>query len=132
MMVPPALVLVVDDYAIVREALAQSLTASGFRVLKATSGEEAIAIACEMHPELILLDVQMPDMDGFETARRLHAQRETSTIPILFLTGEATDLDFMKEGFDLGADDYLTKGKSTREIVLRIEHAILRHRREHS
>ncbi len=129
-MEPTAVVLIVDDYAIVREALAQSLAAGGFSVLKAGDGEEAVRIAREQHPECILLDVHMPGMDGFETAKRLRETKETAGIPILFLTGEAKDVDHMKEGFDLGAEDYLTKGQSTREIIIRVEHAILRHRQQ--
>ncbi len=102
------------------------------RILKASNGEEAIALAKEHHPDIILLDVKMPGLTGFETARILQGDQQTSSIPILFLTGEAKDVTSMEEGFDIGADDYLTKGQSTREILLRISHTIRRHRQSHS
>ncbi len=123
-------ILVVDDDAMVREALGQSIEVRGnYKVLRAASGEEAIPIAREQHPDLILLDVQMQGIDGFETARRLQQDDSTKSIPLLFLTGEAKDINFMKEAFDIGAEDYLTKGLSTKEILLRIEHTIKRHKR---
>jgi CheY-like chemotaxis protein len=132
MMSASALILVVDDDKVVRETLAHSLIKAEYRILKAASGEEALALAKEHHPDLILLDVKMPGLSGFETARILQRDERTSRIPILFLTGEAMDITSMEEGFEIGAVDYLTKGKSTREILLRINHAIRRNRQSHS
>ena len=128
----PTLILIVDDDQAVRETLAHSLVNAEYQILKAANGKEAITLAKEHHPDLILLDVKMPGLTGFETARILQGDQQTSSIPILFLTGEAKDVTSMEEGFDIGADDYLTKGQSTREILLRISHTIRRHRQSHS
>ncbi len=123
----PMLVLVVDDEKAVRETLAYSLENAGYNVLKAVNGEEAITIAQNRQPDIILLDVKMPGLTGFETARILRTDEKTKSIPILFLTGEAKDVASMETGFEIGADDYLTKAQSTKEIMLRIEHAIRRY-----
>jgi len=123
------LILIVDDDKAVRETLAHSLTNAEYRILKAANGREAIDLATEQHPDLILLDVLMPGLSGFETARILHADPRTNTIPILFLTGEAKDITSMEVGFEIGADDYMTKSQSTKEILLRINHAIRMHQK---
>ncbi len=128
----PALILIVDDDKAVRETLAHSLVNAEYQIIKAASGEEAITLAKERHPDLILLDVKMPGLTGFETARILQGDEQTKSIPILFLTGEAKDITSIEEGFKIGADDYLTKGQSTREILLRINHTIRQHRQSHS
>ena len=124
-----ALILIVDDDKAVRETLAHSLTHAEYRILKAANGREAIDLATEQHPDLILLDVLMPGISGFETARILHADPRTATIPILFLTEEAKDITSMEVGFEIGADDYMTKSQSTKEILLRIHHAIRMHQK---
>ncbi len=126
-MAEKAVILVVDDDRVLRETFAYSLELAGYRVLKASSGAEGIGIAQSQHPDLILLDVQMPAMNGFETATTLQADKSTSDIPILFLTGEARDSASIEKGFRIGADDYLTKGQSTKEILLRIERTLKRH-----
>jgi len=128
----PALILIVDDDKAVRETLAHSLVTAEYQIIKAASGEEAITLAKERHPDLILLDVIMPGLTGFETARILQGDEKTKSIPILFLTGEAKDIASIEEGYEIGADDYLTKGQSTREILLRINHTIRQHRQSHS
>ncbi len=127
-----ALILIVDDDEALRETLAHSLIDAGYRVLKAKSGDEAVALAGEFHPDLILLDVMMPGLSGFETARIIRNNPPTTSIPILFLSGEARDVSSIEEGFKLGADDYMTKGQSTKEILLRINRTIQRNRQSHS
>jgi DNA-binding response OmpR family regulator len=123
----PALILIVDDDKAIRETLAHSLSNAEYRVLKAASGKEAIDLTLEHNPDLILLDVMMPGLTGFETARIIHDDPHMSMIPILFLTGEAKDISSMEVGFEIGADDYMTKSQSTKEILLRINHALRRH-----
>ena len=125
-----AIILVVDDDRVLRETFSYSLENAGYKVLKASSGQEAIGIAKNQHPDLILLDVLMPLMNGFETAEALQHDKETEGIPILFLTGEARDSASVEKGFKIGADDYLTKGQSTKEILLRIERTLKRRNRE--
>ncbi len=124
-----AVILVVDDDRVLRETFSYSLENAGYKVIKASSGQEAIGIVKKQHPDLILLDVQMPLMNGFETAEVLQRDEETSEIPILFLTGEARDSASVEKGFKIGADDYLTKGQSTKEILLRIERTLNRRNR---
>jgi two-component system OmpR family response regulator len=112
--------LVVDDEATVRELLAATLRFAGFRVTSAATAGEAIASAGEDPPDLVLLDVMLPDMDGFEVVRRL---RETRT-PVMFLTARDRPADKVA-GLSLGADDYVTKPFDLEELIARIR-AILR------
>ncbi|MGD8814801.1 MAG: response regulator transcription factor [Anaerolineales bacterium] len=118
-------ILVVDDSSSVRTLLQDYLQEQGFRVRMASNGEEALYMAREMKPDLILLDIMMPEMDGFEFMRAYRKERET---PIILLTArlEATD---KVVGLELGADDYVTKPFNMRELVARIR-AVLR-RTEH-
>jgi two-component system OmpR family response regulator len=111
---------VVDDEATVRELLAATLRFAGFRVTSAATAGEAIASAAEDPPDLVLLDVMLPDMDGFEVVRRL---RETRT-PVMFLTARDRPADKVA-GLSLGADDYVTKPFDLEELIARIR-AILR------
>ena len=114
------LLLVVDDEATVRELLAATLRFAGFRVTSAATAAEAIAAAGENPPDLVLLDVVLPDMDGFEVIRRL---RETRT-PVVFLTARDRQADKVT-GLSLGADDYVTKPFDLEELIARIR-AVLR------
>ena len=114
-------ILVVDDSSSVRTLLRDYLQEQGFRVRMASNGEEALFVAQEMKPDLILLDIMMPEMDGFEFMRTYRKEHET---PIILLTArlEATD---KVVGLELGADDYVTKPFNMRELVARIR-AVLR------
>jgi len=114
-------VLVVDDESRMVEFIAMNLELEGFRVVRAANGSEALEKASKEHPDLILLDIMMPEMDGFETLQGL---RETSSVPVIFLTAKSEEVDRIK-GLDLGADDYITKPFSPRELVSRIR-AVLR------
>ncbi|HEX9027715.1 MAG TPA: response regulator, partial [Anaerolineales bacterium] len=98
-------ILIVDDDPALSEILALKLTPSGFKVLTANTGREALKKAYENKPDLIVLDVMMPEMDGWETCQRL---RELSDVPILMLTAKASEEDVVR-GFQLGADDYVKK-----------------------
>ncbi len=117
----PPRVLVVDDEPSIVDAVATSLRYEGFEVLEATTGREALHLARTSDPALIILDVMLPDLNGFEVARTLRRERERA--PILFLTAKDA-LDNKVEGFTAGADDYVTKPFSLAELILRV-HAIL-------
>ncbi|MDM8001146.1 MAG: response regulator transcription factor [Dehalococcoidia bacterium] len=114
-------VLVVDDEPRMVEFIAMNLELEGFRVVRAASGPEALEKVSKEHPDLVLLDIMMPEMDGFET---LEGLRETSSVPVIFLTAKNEEVDRIK-GLDLGADDYITKPFSPRELASRIR-AVLR------
>ena len=114
-------VLVVDDESRMVEFIAMNLELEGFRVVRAANGSEALEKASREHPDLVLLDIMMPEMDGFETLAGL---RETSSVPVIFLTAKSEEVDRIR-GLDLGADDYITKPFSPRELVSRIR-AVLR------
>ena len=118
----PTRILVVDDEASITELLAMALRYEGFEPDVARNGVEALAKANSFHPSLIVLDIMMPDIDGFEVARRLRAER--STVPILFLTARDAAQDKVR-GLTIGGDDYVTKPFSVEELVARIR-AILR------
>jgi len=115
-------VLVVDDEHSIVDAVATALGYEGFTVSTAMSGRAAVASAQEAEYDLIVLDVMLPDLDGFEVARRL--REDGIDTPILFLTAR-TDLDDKARAFAAGADDYVTKPFSLAEIVMRA-HAIVR------
>ena len=114
-------VLVVDDESRMVEFIAMNLELEGFRVVRAANGSEALEKASKEHPDLVLLDIMMPEMDGFETLEEL---RETTSVPVIFLTAKSEEVDRIK-GLDLGADDYIAKPFSPRELVSRIR-AVLR------
>jgi DNA-binding response OmpR family regulator len=117
-----ATVLVVEDERKLREFIRTYLERDGFTVLSTGSGAEAITLAAEAAPDLVVLDLGLPDVPGETVAREL---RETGTkTPILMLTAKSTEEDRIR-GLELGADDYVTKPFSPRELVLRVQ-AILR------
>jgi two-component system KDP operon response regulator KdpE len=115
------LILIVDDEARMRRFMQMNLDLEGYRVIEASNGLEAIDRVREDLPDLVLLDVMMPEMDGFEA---LHIIRETSTVPVIILTVRDDEEDKVK-GLELGADDYVTKPFSHRELASRIK-AVLR------
>ncbi len=118
-------VLVVDDEASILDAVATALRYEGFRVIEAGTGRSGLVAAQQELPDLIVLDVMLPDLDGFAVARRLRV--DGLSMPILFLTARDT-LDDKREGFGSGADDYVTKPFSLAELVLRVR-AILQRAR---
>lgn len=118
----PAQILVVDDEHSIVDAVATALRYEGFEVTEARSGRDAVSAAQETAFDLIVLDVMMPDLDGFEVATRLRT--DGLETPILFLTAR-TSLDDKAQAFGLGADDFVTKPFSLAEIVMRVR-AILR------
>ena len=118
-------VLVVDDEPIVLEVLTRYLTREGFGVDTAGDGEEALATFEANHPDLVLLDLMLPRIDGLEVFRRIRARNSTAVI-MLSAKGEETD---RVVGLELGADDYITKPFSPREVVARVR-AVLRRAHE--
>jgi two-component system alkaline phosphatase synthesis response regulator PhoP len=117
-------ILVVDDEESIRDMLTRFLTAEGFAVETAGDGAAALAAARRLQPDLVVLDVMLPGMDGFEILRRL---RESSQVYVLMLTARAEEMDKVV-GLTVGADDYLTKPFSPRELVARVK-ALLRRQR---
>ncbi|MDQ1664860.1 MAG: two-component system, OmpR family, response regulator [Actinomycetota bacterium] len=119
---PEARLLVVDDEPNILELLATSLRFAGFEVTTATNGREALTAARKTRPDLVVLDVMMPDMDGFAVVRRMRG--EGATVPVLFLTARDATEDKVA-GLTVGGDDYVTKPFSLEEIIARIR-AVLR------
>lgn len=115
------LILVVDDEEHIRELVRLYLEKDGYTVAVAADGEEAVQKAKQLHPQLIILDIMLPKLDGWDVCREV---RKFSEIPIIMLTAKGEEFDKVL-GLELGADDYLTKPFSPRELVARVK-AILR------
>ena len=116
------LILVIEDEAPIVEILKFNLTKSGYRVLTAFDGEEGYRLALSEKPDLILLDVMLPKMDGFEVCKKV---REKQSTPIIMLTARDEEVDKVL-GLELGADDYCTKPFSVRELMARVKANIRR------
>jgi DNA-binding NtrC family response regulator len=113
-------ILIVDDFQPNRLVLRGALRAAGYRVLQAENGQEALRVAHDERPDLILLDVMMPGMDGFETCRRLKADEVTRAIPVVFTTSRDESKSVV-EGFRAGGADYISKPFSNEELLVRID-----------
>lgn len=118
---PGSKVLVVEDEPVLLETLEYNLTRQGYQVYTASDGPAAVQVARQERPDLILLDVMLPGLDGFEVCRIL---RQEMNVPILMLTARAEEIDKVV-GLEVGADDYLTKPFSMRELLARVK-ALLR------
>lgn len=114
-------ILVVDDEPRISEAVAMNLELEGYQVLCADNGREALRKITGELPDLVILDVMMPDIDGFETLRMI---REISNVPVIMLTVKGGETDKVR-GLELGADDYVTKPFSPKELVSRVK-AVMR------
>jgi two-component system OmpR family response regulator len=123
---PGARLLVVDDEPNIVELLSVSLRFAGFEVASAMTGRDAVAQARQFRPDLVLLDVMLPDVDGFDVLRRLRG--EGTRVPVLFLTARDATEDKIT-GLTLGGDDYVTKPFSLEEVIARIR-AVLRRAQE--
>ncbi len=121
-------ILVVDDEPALCEIVAYNLQTAGYDTHICHSGEETIAALNENQYDLVLLDVMMGDMSGFDVAKKMRANDDMKKIPIIFLTAKDTEYDVLK-GFDLGADDYISKPFRVKEVIARCQ-AVLR-RYEH-
>ena len=113
-------VLIVDDAVQNIQVIGTLLRESGRRIHIAQSGMRALDLVPKINPDLILLDIMMPELDGFETCRRLKADAATHDIPVIFLTAKAAVEDIVK-GFELGAVDYITKPFSSAEVLTRVD-----------
>lgn len=118
------MVLAIDDSTMVLDLVESLLGEAGFRVARATSGAEGLRVARELEPDVILLDVQMPDSDGWDVCRALKGDAGTAPIPVLFMTGERTGPEDVVRGLELGAVDYITKPFHGRVLVQRVTTAL--------
>ena len=116
-------ILVVDDEVYILHILDFSLGAEGFDVITANNGELAVAKAKQERPNLIVLDIMMPVLDGYETLKRLKADPDTKDIPVILLTAKGRDVD-KRLGFEVGATDYIVKPFSPSRLIERIEEII--------
>lgn len=119
------LVLVVEDDEDILELLTFNLEAAGYQTASATDGYEGLQLARRKSPDLIVLDIMMPGMDGFEVCKELKRKSETADIPVIMLTARTEEVDRIV-GLELGADDYVVKPFSPREIILRIKAVLKR------
>lgn len=110
-------ILVVDDEESIVKIIEYNLKKEGYEVLSACDGEEGYRLAYEKKPDLILLDIMMPKMDGYEVCKKV---REKSNVPIIMLTARAEEVDKVV-GLELGADDYVTKPFGNRELMARVK-----------
>ena len=120
-------ILIVDDEPEAVELVEFNLRQAGFATLSAGAGNEALEKARTQLPDLIVLDLMLPELDGLEVCKLLRRHQTTARIPILMLTARATEIDRVL-GLELGADDYLTKPFSPRELILRIKNILGRNR----
>ncbi len=114
-------ILVVDDKASVRDLLGEYLAEQGYRIVEAENGRAALVMVKQENPDLILLDVMMPQMDGYQFIGRI---RRSSNVPIIMVTAKRAEQDVVR-GFELGADDYIIKPFRMRELLMRLR-AVLR------
>lgn len=121
----PKKILVVDDEKDIVEMVKYNLEREGYTVLTARNGKRAIEQAQEKKPDLILLDIMMPEMDGWEVCKQLMKDENTSTTPVIFLTAKDSEVDEVV-GLELGADDYIVKPISIRKLIARIKTALRR------
>jgi DNA-binding response OmpR family regulator len=112
-------VLVADDELDLCELVTYRLTRSGYDVVQAHDGEQALQLALEQPPDLAVLDIMMPKLDGYELTRKLRVDERTRTMPIILLTALAQDAD-VAHGFEAGADDYIRKPFNPDELLARV------------
>ena len=119
-------ILIIEDSPTNIQVIGQILKKENFKIAIATNGKEGLQMALNLKPNLILLDIMMPEMDGFEVCRRLKKYDATKSIPVIFLTARGNSDDIVT-GFELGAVDYITKSFNSHELLARINtHITLR------
>ncbi len=118
-------VLVVEDDSDVRELIARKLAQAGFEVHTREDGQAGLEATSEVAPDIVLLDVMMPRLDGIEVCRRMRAKPSTASVPVIMLTAKAQEAD-VDRGFGVGADDYITKPFSPRELLNRVQAVLAR------
>ena len=122
-------ILIVEDEANIRQLVRYNLEKEGFQVMEAADGLQGLRTAQKEKPDLVLLDLMLPGMDGLEVCRTLKGAPATSALPIIMLTAKAEDVDKII-GLELGADDYMTKPFSPRELTARIKAVLRRSQKE--
>src|SRR5512144_383903 len=122
-------VLIIDDEHIARAGLEALLAGEGYRLEFATNGQEGLAMAAELVPDVILLDIMMPDMDGYEVCRRLRDTPKLRAIPIIIISA-LSDKESLVRGLDAGGDEFLSKPVTGLELRARVR-SMLRIRRQH-
>lgn len=118
-------ILIVEDDLDVAEMLNAYFRVQGYEVFTVNWGEDGVRAAQTVLPDLIILDIRLPDIDGYEVARRVRSDRRTNEIPIIFLTEKRERIDRL-QGFEVGADDYITKPFDVQELRLRVRNALKR------
>ena len=118
-------ILIIEDDLDVAEMLNAYFRAQGYDVFTVNWGEDGVRSCQTIHPDLVILDIRLPDIDGYEVARRLRGDRRSAEIPIIFLT-EKRDRSDRLQGLELGADDYITKPFDVQELRLRVRNALKR------
>ncbi|WKZ34157.1 MAG: response regulator [Anaerolineales bacterium] len=118
-------ILIIEDDLDVAEMLNAYFSVQGYEVFTVNWGEDGVRSSQQFHPDLVILDIRLPDIDGYEVARRLRADRRTVDIPIIFLT-EKRDRSDRLQGLEIGADDYITKPFDVQELRLRVQNALKR------
>ena len=124
-------VLIVEDEANIRQLVRYNLEKEGFQVMEAADGLQGLRTAQKEKPDLVLLDLMLPGMDGLEVCRTLKGAPATSALPIIMLTAKSEEIDKVI-GLELGADDYMTKPFSPRELVARVKAVLRRSQKEAS
>jgi len=122
-------VLLVEDEGDVAELIRYNLSKEGYDVVLTSNGNDALRLAREHRPDVLLLDIMVPQLNGWEVCRRLKADVDTKNIPVIMVTGRVEEGDKVL-GFEMGADDYVTKPFSPRELVARVRAVARRGRRE--
>ncbi|MFN8388490.1 MAG: response regulator [Anaerolineales bacterium] len=120
-----AKILIVEDDLDIAEMLNAYFRVQGYEVFTVNWGEDGVRAAQTILPNLVILDIRLPDIDGFEVARRIRSDRRTNEIPIIFLTEKRDRVDRL-QGFEVGADDYITKPFDVQELRLRVRNALKR------
>lgn len=113
-------ILVIEDHTDIRENIEEILTLAGYKVLSAANGKAGVALALSNPPDLVLSDIMMPELDGYDVLQELQKHTETSAIPFIFITAKSERPD-MRRGMELGADDYLTKPFDDAELLSAVE-----------
>ena len=122
---PKPKILIIEDDLDIAEMLNAYFRVQGYDVFAVNWGEDGIRSSQTVHPDLVILDIRLPDIDGYEVARRLRADRRTQEVPIIFLTEKRERADRL-QGLELGADDYITKPFDVQELRLRVRNALQR------
>ena len=121
----PAKILIVDDQIHALKGVSRIMTSAGYDTFEANNGEDCLKLAVEHKPDLILLDVVLPDIDGKEVCRRIKSNPETANIYVVLVSGIKTESDSQAEGLEYGADGYIARPIPNRELLARVK-AILR------